>query len=72
MRSHECHNKAENIIFNEDLVRPDKIRDEDPDPVGSVDFFPAGSGTFFYWIRILPETTDLKNCFHLEQNIYQN
>ena len=22
-------------------------RDEDPDPVGSVDFWPAGSGTFF-------------------------
>ena len=24
-----------------------KIRDEDPDPVGSVDFWPTGSGTFF-------------------------
>ena len=24
-----------------------KSRDEDPDPVGSVDFWPAGSGTFF-------------------------
>ena len=22
------------------------IRDEDPDPVGSVDFWPSGSGTF--------------------------
>ena len=42
---------------------PDPGRDEDtnPNPVGSVDFWPAGFGTFFYSIRIriLPVTTDL-------------
>ena len=26
---------------------PVVIRDEDPDPVGSGDFWPSGSGTFF-------------------------
>ena len=35
----------------------DKTRDEDPDPVGSVDFLPAESGTFYRIpIRILPVT----------------
>ena len=34
-------------LQGEKIKRWGKIRDEDPDPVGSVDFWPAGSGTFF-------------------------
>ena len=50
--------------------------DEDPDPVGSGDFLACRIRIqiryFFHWIRILPVTTDLKNYFHLQQNINQN
>ena len=46
-----------------------KIRDEDQDPVI---FALPDPVLFFHWIRILTVTTDLKNYFHLEQNIYQN
>ena len=35
------------------------IRDSDPDPVGSGDFWPAGSGFGSFFQRILPVTIDL-------------
>ena len=37
-----------------------KIREEDPDPVGSVDFWPPDPVPF-HRIRIVPVTTDLLN-----------
>ena len=35
------------------------ISGEDPHPVEFDNFWPAGSVTFFYLIRILPVTTDI-------------
>ena len=48
-----------NNILDLFMLRTPYSRDKDP--VGSVDFWPARSGsiTFFHWIRILPVTMDL-------------
>ena len=51
--------KIKEILDLDVLTKSGRV--EDPDPVGFLDFWPAGSGSdiFFHWIRSIPVITDI-------------